>query len=361
MSLVDRYFSIYEDDAWKERNFKPLRDSQREKVQDFIARNVAKTKKRLDQINSASDKLSYCPTTSKEARLIKNAKDANFKTSQHNIRQAAKQVTEPKNGIRRFQREELEFILDYLIDEGYTDSYESALVILETMSEEWLECIIEELDNETINEFIMEARKRPAQRASKQRSRSQKEPEDNRQKAYVTVGAPASRKSTIARLIRKKEPNLVQAELDQSRKALNRSPAHYGKDIVSHQDEVIKGAAQGKKPLIVSNTSIPKKHRESLSDTLRQHGYKPVSVLMPSSSKAAFRRNSKRPMSAAPGEGRVPDFVMNNMIRQTRGINVRPKGGGALSRKDRREARKNYKELHKKYRFTVPNMKRLYR
>jgi hypothetical protein len=145
MSLVDRYFSIYEDDAWKERNFKPLRDSQREKVQDFIARNVTKTKKRLDQINSASDKLSYCPTTSKEARLTKNAKEANFKTSQHNIRQAAKQVTEPKNGIRRFQREELEFILDYLIDEGYTDSYESALALVETMSDEWLECIIEEI------------------------------------------------------------------------------------------------------------------------------------------------------------------------------------------------------------------------
>jgi len=213
----------------------------------------------------------------------------------------------------------------------------------------------------TFNDFIMEARNRPAQRASKQRSRPQKEPEDNRPKAYITVGPPASGKSTLVRSIKKKEPNLVQAELDQSRKALNRSPAHFGKDIVRHQDEVIKGAAQDKKPLVVSNTSIPKKHREGLSVTLQQQGYKPVPVLMPASSKAAFRRNSNRPTNAAPGEGKVPDFVMNNMIRQTKGINVRPKGGGALSRKDRREARSNYKELHKKYRFTVPNMKRLYR
>jgi hypothetical protein len=37
----------------------------------------------------------------------------------------------------------VEYVLDYLVDEGYTDSYESALVIVESMSEEWFEDLIE--------------------------------------------------------------------------------------------------------------------------------------------------------------------------------------------------------------------------
>jgi hypothetical protein len=49
----------------------------------------------------------------------------------------------PKNDIKSFQRNDVEYVLDYLIDEGFTDSYDSALVILETMSEEWFENLIE--------------------------------------------------------------------------------------------------------------------------------------------------------------------------------------------------------------------------
>jgi hypothetical protein len=41
------------------------------------------------------------------------------------------------------QKEDLEYIIDYLIDEGYTDSYESALAIVETMSDEWFSELIE--------------------------------------------------------------------------------------------------------------------------------------------------------------------------------------------------------------------------
>jgi hypothetical protein len=37
----------------------------------------------------------------------------------------------------------VEYVLNYLIDEGFTDSYEGAEAILETMSDEWLEDIIE--------------------------------------------------------------------------------------------------------------------------------------------------------------------------------------------------------------------------
>jgi hypothetical protein len=37
----------------------------------------------------------------------------------------------------------VEYVLDYLIDEGFTDSYKGAEAILETMSDEWLKEIIE--------------------------------------------------------------------------------------------------------------------------------------------------------------------------------------------------------------------------
>jgi hypothetical protein len=37
----------------------------------------------------------------------------------------------------------IEYVLNYLIDEGFTDSYEGAEAILETMSDKWLKEIIE--------------------------------------------------------------------------------------------------------------------------------------------------------------------------------------------------------------------------
>lgn len=46
-------------------------------------------------------------------------------------------------------KEDLEFILDYLLDEGYANTLESAEAILENMSEGWIESICEAIaDNE---------------------------------------------------------------------------------------------------------------------------------------------------------------------------------------------------------------------
>lgn len=36
-----------------------------------------------------------------------------------------------------------EYVIDYLVTEGYTDNYDSAIVIYESMSEEWLDTILE--------------------------------------------------------------------------------------------------------------------------------------------------------------------------------------------------------------------------
>lgn len=42
------------------------------------------------------------------------------------------------------QAESYELVLDYLIDEGYADTFEAAKVILDNMSDEWLEDILDE-------------------------------------------------------------------------------------------------------------------------------------------------------------------------------------------------------------------------
>jgi hypothetical protein len=46
-----------------------------------------------------------------------------------------------ESGLRK---EDVRYVLDYLIDEGFTDSYEGAIEIVEYMSDEWFEGIIDE-------------------------------------------------------------------------------------------------------------------------------------------------------------------------------------------------------------------------
>jgi hypothetical protein len=49
-----------------------------------------------------------------------------------------------KNNIRRFTREEIETLLDYLLNEGYVYNENSALKIVECMSEEWITDVLNE-------------------------------------------------------------------------------------------------------------------------------------------------------------------------------------------------------------------------
>jgi predicted kinase len=202
----------------------------------------------------------------------------------------------------------------------------------------------------TYSEFIVEA-SRKSQRASKagripkeglRSKESQEKPT-----AHVTVGLPGSGKSTIAKhMVSKGKTD--QHELDKSRKALGKGPAHFGSDIVKHTYDGAKKSAKRGRNTVLSNTSIPKQHRQDAIDKLKDSGYDKVTpVLAPGSTKAAMRRNRKR-TGSKPGEGAVPQFVMNRMAQGMKGI----------SRKDKRELRGNYKKLHKKERFTKPAMKR---
>jgi predicted kinase len=201
----------------------------------------------------------------------------------------------------------------------------------------------------TFSEFITEANRR-AQRASKagrkpkegERSRSTEKPS-----AVVTVGLPGSGKSTIAKHMVSKG-NTDQHELDKSRQALGKGPAYFGSDIVQHTYSGAKKSAEQGRNTVLSNTSIPRQHRQDAIDKLKDSGYDKVTpVLSPGSTKAAMRRNRKR-TGSKPGEGAVPQFVMNRMAQ----------GMQQMSRDERRELRSNYKKLHKKERFTKPAMRR---
>jgi len=199
----------------------------------------------------------------------------------------------------------------------------------------------------TFNQFMTEARKRPAQRASKKGTISktgEKSKGVEKPSAILTVGLPASGKSSIAKHMVSKG-NTDQHELDKSRNELKKHPAYFGKDIVKHTyDGANRSASQGRNT-VLSNTSIPKQHRQDAIDRLKKSYDKVTPVLAPGSTKAAMRRNRKRKGTKA-GEGAVPQFVMNRM---NQGLQNMP-------RKTKRELRANYKKLHKKERFTKPAM-----
>lgn len=201
----------------------------------------------------------------------------------------------------------------------------------------------------TFREFLEESNRR-SQRAHKagrppkegKRSRTTETPS-----AVVTVGLPGSGKSTIAKHMVSKG-NTDQHELDKSRQALGKGPAYFGSDIVRHTYSGAKKSAEQGRNTVLSNTSIPRQHRQDAVNKLKKSGYKTVTaVLSPGSTKAAMRRNRRR-TGTKPGEGAVPQFVMNRMAQ----------GMQQMSRDERRELRSNYKKLHKKERFTKPAMKR---
>ena len=201
----------------------------------------------------------------------------------------------------------------------------------------------------TFSEFLEEAN-RKAQKASKA-GRKPKEGarsnSDDKPSAIVTVGLPGSGKSTIAKHMVSKG-NTDQHELDKSRQALGKGPAYFGSDIVKHTYDGAKKSAEQGRSTVLSNTSIPKQHRKDAVDKLKDSGYDRVkAVLSPGSTKAAMRRNRKR-TGSKPGEGAVPQFVMDRMAQ----------GMKQMSRDEKGELRANYKKLHKKERFTKPAMKR---
>jgi hypothetical protein len=78
----------------------------------------------------------------------KDKKTKQYLDTIETLRRRASSGAEPSKYFGRgyamgVRKENLEFILDYLLDEGYTTSIEGAEVILENMSEGWMESIFE--------------------------------------------------------------------------------------------------------------------------------------------------------------------------------------------------------------------------
>ena len=228
----------------------------------------------------------------------------------------------------------------------------------------------------TYSEFIDEARgwNRRSQRSNNTPKPGPKSQQKEKPFGVVLVGLPGSGKtataihmaskgsgkSSIARHMATKG-STDQHEFDKSRKELGKSPAYFGPDLATHTFGGAKKSAEQGRNTVLSNTSIPRAHRNDAVQQLKKSGYDDVRVVLsPGSTKAAIRRNRKR-TGTEPGSSRVPGFVMNSMKQGMKGTNPSRKGfrsTAGMSRSETRQARDEFKKLHKRFRFTKPAMKR---
>lgn len=149
-----------------QEEFVPLTPEKEKRVQNRVselARNIQIKAERVKQLKKKplkrfrpgiKDEIKSTVTSAKkDANLIRNASDALTKTSvdrEASLRTKRNEIKnkladlEGKNNIKKFQREEFEYILDVLVCEGYVDNYDNAFYILEAMSDKWFESILME-------------------------------------------------------------------------------------------------------------------------------------------------------------------------------------------------------------------------
>lgn len=171
--------------------------------------------------------------------------------------------------------------------------------------------------------------------------------ENRKPTAYITVGIPGSGKSTIAKHM-VAQGNTDQHEFDKSRKELGLSPTNFNNKLSSHTFSGVQISASLGRNSILSNTSIPRSHRNSAINKLKNAGYDDIKIILaPGSIKAALRRNYTR-TGTKPGESKVPQSAMNRMIRGIKG----------MKKSERAALRAEYKKAHRIFRFTKPAMRR---
>ena len=141
---IEEILEVIEEDAdWKKRNFRPLPDNSVKNVVKTLGKFVSDVK-----TQKARPLSRFRPGV---RRQIKKRK-TQLSNMLHAINSKKKDVearmaefddnVNASNTIKRFQREE--FILEYLLSYGYADSYDAAVEIYESMSDEWLYDILEE-------------------------------------------------------------------------------------------------------------------------------------------------------------------------------------------------------------------------
>lgn len=163
-----------EDEAWRNRNFRDFPDRSIENVarkgkelsqeiEDIGKRRFSglrpglrkKKKKKKKQLGSLTQSILSKSNQTKARKAVSDAMHSNTKNkiielknrldalkSPHNIVPGPRNIRRSANTIKRFQREE--YILEYLLDYGYTDTYENAIEIYESMSDDWMMQILSE-------------------------------------------------------------------------------------------------------------------------------------------------------------------------------------------------------------------------
>lgn len=177
-TLNEAYLSVYEGyNPIDEPNFVPLNQNKMKRVKNRVDDLL---NNKLGPITDKVEKLRKKPFSRfrpgvkkkqagaaikglKIANLAMNGLGAIDKTAEYNNRKANAlrsiiTALSPHNKIVKFQREELEFVLDYLFENGYADTYSSAAVIAESMSDQWIDMIFEKLspeDQDIINRRVL--------------------------------------------------------------------------------------------------------------------------------------------------------------------------------------------------------------
>ena len=104
--------------------------------------HVAKARKYAKHIENAQDALSRS-SAGRSASLINKTNKVRQRLKNLGVNPDA---GPDANNIRRFRKEDLDvynLFLDYLLDEGYAETPESAEVIMANMGEEWISTILE--------------------------------------------------------------------------------------------------------------------------------------------------------------------------------------------------------------------------
>lgn len=131
-----------EDEAWRKRNFRSIPDDSVENVakavkkikSDIVTQRKRPLSRFRPRIRREIDKGQSKLSSIKHALIMKKA-DLDARAKEFDVNTKA-------NTIKRFQREE--FILEYLLDYGYADTYENAIEIYESMSDDWMIQILSE-------------------------------------------------------------------------------------------------------------------------------------------------------------------------------------------------------------------------
>ncbi len=370
-NLLEAYQSMYEDQDWKERNFRSMPDKSIPKVADKArklqadiksqkSRPLARfrpgirkdVKNKNNQLRNIIHSLRMKQGDVEARKRAHDSKIDHIRQKAHELGVRIHNLNKPQsviapgpknwnrpsnkkvnasNTIKRFRREDIEYILDYLVNEGYANSYESAAGICESMSDAWV--------NSILGEVIVESSRR-SQVASKQGRTPKPGAKSGKSSAPLDIkmaGMPGSGKSTMAKRLAKKTGGTATG-YDDARETIHGNRSNQSKFPEVHKLTMDRlRDANKSKPRIKDNTNVNPKFKQSTDDSLKKDaGFRSITTVSPrTSQRRSFARNAKRDQP-------VPRFVMKSMASQEKEFRKSREGKGAV---------KTGKDLTKRFRL----------